>query len=126
MSPHGFSRTAEELSAARSEALRGAAVGAAKFGIATAFLGLCGTLFSPIYRSLTIQFKVYLQVSGMTLGGWIEADKRFRAWENMRVMEKRRLKALERDEGVWREWEKMVEEEVNGKGNGGEKQTGVR
>lgn len=32
MSPHGFSRTAEELSAARSEALRGAAVGAAKVG----------------------------------------------------------------------------------------------
>ncbi|KAL8887707.1 MAG: hypothetical protein Q9215_004744 [Flavoplaca cf. flavocitrina] len=126
MAPHGFSRTPEELSAARSEALRGAAVGAAKFGIVTAFLGLGGTLFSPIYRALTIQFKVYLQVSGMTLGGWIEADKRFRAWENLRVREKRRLKALERDEGVWREWEKMVEEEVIGKANGEQKKAGVK
>ncbi|KAL8646388.1 MAG: hypothetical protein Q9226_006880 [Calogaya cf. arnoldii] len=126
MAPHGFSRTDEELSAAQSETLRGAAVGAAKFGIATAFLGLCATLYSPVYRSLTIQFKVYLQVSGMTLGGWIEADKRFRAWENMRVREKRRLNALERDEGVWREWEKMVEKEVVGKGHGDEKKAGVK
>ncbi|KAL8791482.1 MAG: hypothetical protein Q9213_000099 [Squamulea squamosa] len=126
MAPHGLSRTTEELSAARSEALRGAAVGAAKFGIAAAFLGLCGTFFSPVYRSLTIQFKVYLQVSGMTLGGWIEADKRFRAWENMRVREKRRVKALERDEGVWREWEKMVEGDAAGNGGSREKEAGVK
>ena len=62
----------------------------------------------------------------MTLGGWIEADKRFRAWENNRVREKRRQKALERDEGVWKEWEKMVTEEGNGKGNGGDKGTGAK
>ncbi|KAL8674372.1 MAG: hypothetical protein Q9168_001232 [Polycauliona sp. 1 TL-2023] len=126
MAPHGLSRSPEEVSAARSEALRGGAVGAAKYGIATAFLGLLGSLYSPIYRSLTIQFKVYLQVSGMTLGGWIEADKRFRAWENMRVREQRRQKALERDKGVWREWEKMVEEEVIGKGNGEKKNAGPK
>ncbi|KAL8861404.1 MAG: hypothetical protein Q9178_002277 [Gyalolechia marmorata] len=126
MTPHGSSRSAEELSAARSEALRGAAVGAAKFGIATAILGFCGTVFSPIYRSLTIQFKVYLQVSGMTLGGWIEADKRFRAWEHSRMREKRRQKALERDEGVWKEWEKMVTEDGIGKGDGRDKGTGAK
>ncbi|KAL8680585.1 MAG: hypothetical protein Q9186_003227 [Xanthomendoza sp. 1 TL-2023] len=113
MAPHGTSRTAEELTTANNEALKGAAVGAAKFGIITAILGLSGTIFSPVYRSLTIQFKVFIQMSGMTLGGWIEADRRFRAWEGMRVREKRRERALERDEGVWKEWERLVE--VKGK-----------
>ena len=36
---------------------------------------------SPIYRGLTIQFKVFLQMSGMTMGGMIEADRRLRAYE---------------------------------------------
>ncbi|KAL8734514.1 MAG: hypothetical protein Q9166_001414 [cf. Caloplaca sp. 2 TL-2023] len=64
MSPHGSSRTLEELSAARSEALKGATVGAAKFGILTAFLGPVGTFFSHVYRGLTVQFKVFIQMSG--------------------------------------------------------------
>ena len=40
------------------EAAKGAALGAAKWGAATAALGAAGYAFSPIYRGLTIQFKV--------------------------------------------------------------------
>jgi hypothetical protein len=43
---------------AQWEAARGAAIGAAKWGAATAVIGGAGYVFSPIYRGLTIQFKV--------------------------------------------------------------------
>lgn len=40
---------------------------------------------SPIYKGLTIQFKVFLLMSGMVVGGAIEGDRRMRAFEvNMR------------------------------------------
>lgn len=99
-------RTTSEQSAANSAALRGAAVGAAKFGTASLLLAVVGTLVSPLYRNLTIQFKVFLQLSGMTLGGWIEADRRLRGYEFWRLRERRR----ERDEAVWREWERRIQE----------------
>ncbi|KAL8957100.1 MAG: hypothetical protein Q9193_005541 [Seirophora villosa] len=99
-------RTTEEQSAANSAALRGAAVGAAKYGIASLVLAVVGTFVSPVYRNLTIQFKVFIQMSGMTLGGWIEADRRLRGYEFWRLAEARRKK----DEDVWREWERMVGE----------------
>ncbi|KAI4289122.1 MAG: hypothetical protein L6R35_001618 [Caloplaca aegaea] len=100
----------EEQSAANSAALRGAIVGAAKYGIASLALALVGTVISPVYRNLTIQFKVFIQMSGMTLGGWIEADRRLRGYEFWRLAEARR----KRDEDVWREWERMVGEEKQG------------
>ncbi|KAL8922601.1 MAG: hypothetical protein Q9208_005105 [Pyrenodesmia sp. 3 TL-2023] len=99
-------RTTSEQSAANSAALRGAAVGAAKFGTASLLLAVVGTLVSPLYRNLTIQFKVFLQLSGMTLGGWIEADRRLRGYEFWRLRERRR----ERDEAVWREWERRIQD----------------
>ncbi|KAL8908227.1 MAG: hypothetical protein Q9207_000948 [Kuettlingeria erythrocarpa] len=99
-------RTTAEQAAASSAALRGAAVGAAKFGGASLLLAVVGTLVSPLYRNLTIQFKVFLQLSGMTLGGWIEADRRLRGYEFWRLMEQRRA----RDEAVWREWERRIGE----------------
>lgn len=76
----------------------------------TLALGVAGTFLSPIYRNLTIQFKVYLQLSGMTLGGWIEADRRVRAHE-FRMLDQRRREKLREDERVWRRWERLVEEE---------------
>ncbi len=99
-------RTTAEQTAAHSAALRGAAVGAAKFGGASLILAVVGTLVSPLYRNLTVQFKVFLQLSGMTLGGWIEADRRLRGYEFWRLMEQRRA----RDEAVWREWERRIDE----------------
>jgi hypothetical protein len=48
----------EQANAAGWEAVRGAVYGAAKYGVATALLGGIGHAMSPIYRGLTIQFKV--------------------------------------------------------------------
>ncbi|KAI0388754.1 hypothetical protein F5Y17DRAFT_180955 [Xylariaceae sp. FL0594] len=71
----------EEASQAQMEAARGAGIGALKWGAATAVLGGLGQVMSPIYRGLTIQFKVYIQMSGMILGGMIEADAKMRRYE---------------------------------------------
>lgn len=48
----------EEAINAAWEATRGAMYGAAKWGALTAVLGGIGYVASPIYRNLTIQFKV--------------------------------------------------------------------
>ncbi|KAI4197688.1 MAG: hypothetical protein LQ350_005757 [Teloschistes chrysophthalmus] len=120
-------RTAEEQAAANSQALRGGIVGAAKFGSLALALAIAGTFLSPLYRSLTIQFKVYLQLSGMTLGGWIEADRRLRRYE-WEVLTRRRRERWGEDERVWARWERLVEEEGGvggkGKGKGGGKEKG--
>ncbi len=49
----------------------------------------------------------FIQISGMTLGGMIEADRRIRSYE-LRVRREKRRKA---DEEVWRHWGGLVEEE---------------
>ncbi|KAI1813528.1 hypothetical protein GGS20DRAFT_473577 [Poronia punctata] len=71
-----------EASHAQKEAVRGAGVGALKWGAASAVLGGLGYAMSPIYRGLTIQFKVYIQMSSMILGGMLEADARVRRYEH--------------------------------------------
>ena len=53
----------EEAVDASWEASRGAVYGAIKWGAATALLGGLGYMVSPIYRGLTIQFKVYVFLS---------------------------------------------------------------
>lgn len=50
----------EEAAEASWEATRGALYGAAKWGLASAVLGGVGYAVSPLYRGLTIQFKVYV------------------------------------------------------------------
>ncbi|KAI1505663.1 hypothetical protein F5X99DRAFT_367331 [Biscogniauxia marginata] len=62
---------------------------------------------SPVYRGLTIQFKVYLQMSGMILGGMIEADNRVRRYEQ-RVRIQRRVA---RDRAMWESIEKELEDD---------------
>ena len=75
--------------------------------------------FSPIYRGLTFQFKVYaplphqttamhtdslpsfLQMSGMTIGSMIEADKRLRVHE----VAMRKHKQLARDAAIWERYQ---------------------
>ena len=49
----------------------------------------------------------YIQLSGMTLGGWIEADRRLRAYE----FRSRREKKRQNDEAVWKHWESMLEQQ---------------
>jgi hypothetical protein len=51
-------KTEEEVNQAYSEAVRGGVVGAAKWGFVGAVAGAAAYTFSPVYRGLTIQFKV--------------------------------------------------------------------
>ncbi|KAK4103812.1 hypothetical protein N658DRAFT_504661 [Parathielavia hyrcaniae] len=92
----------DEAADASWEATRGAVSGALKWGIASALLGGVGYALSPVYRGLTIQFKVYIQMSGMVLGSMIEADHRLRQYE-ARVRVQRRLA---RDQAYWASFEK--------------------
>ena len=46
-------------------------------------------------------------MSGMTLGGWLEADRRVRAYEFAARRERKRMG----DEAVWRHWESMMQDE---------------
>ncbi|ERS95790.1 uncharacterized protein SPSK_04593 [Sporothrix schenckii 1099-18] len=94
----------DEANAAGWEAVRGAVYGATKYGVAMALLGGIGQAMSPIYRGLTIQFKVYIQMSGMVLGSMLEADSRLRMYEaNVRHQRRiarhnARLRALEEED----------------------------
>ncbi|KAK3299201.1 uncharacterized protein B0H64DRAFT_94334 [Chaetomium fimeti] len=92
----------EEANDASWEASRGAVAGAFKWGLASALLGGIGYAVSPVYRGLTIQFKVYIQMSGMVLGSMMEADARLRQYEaRMRVQRR-----LARDRAYWDTFEK--------------------
>ncbi|KAL2136801.1 hypothetical protein VTI74DRAFT_1453 [Chaetomium olivicolor] len=92
----------EEAVDASWEATRGAVHGAIKWGIASAILGGIGYAVSPMYRGLTIQFKVYLQMSGMVLGSMLEADHRLRQYEaRMRVQRR-----LAREQAYWQTFER--------------------
>ncbi|PHH80352.1 hypothetical protein CDD83_3767 [Cordyceps sp. RAO-2017] len=79
----------DEANDAAWEAGKGALVGAAKWGAGTAVLGAIGFVCSPVYRATTIQFKVYIQMSGMLLGGMIEADRSLRQYEYQMKMQRR-------------------------------------
>ena len=98
---HGPQATDEEISTATRDGLIGAVNGACVWGSGFLALGLLGHVFSPVYRRLTLQFKVYLQMSGMTVGAMVEADKRYRDAE-------KRAKAwrkFNRDQAVWRKYQ---------------------
>lgn len=43
----------------------------------------------------------------MTFGGWLEADRRLRAYE----FRARRERKRQADEAVWKRWEGMVEDQ---------------
>ncbi|KAF2404482.1 hypothetical protein EJ06DRAFT_526560 [Trichodelitschia bisporula] len=94
-----------ELKEASWEAARGAASGAATWGLIAAVAGGVGYAYSPIYRGLTPQFKVFLQFSAMTFGGMVEADKRMRAHEVL----VRHRKRFERNQAELRSYEDEFE-----------------
>lgn len=76
-----------------------------------AAFGAAGYAFSPIYRGLTIQFKVYLQMSGMVLGSMLEADRRLRQYE----VQVRINKKVERDKAAWARYEQEYESDNGSK-----------
>ncbi|KAI9811002.1 MAG: hypothetical protein M1827_005734 [Pycnora praestabilis] len=107
MRPHASLEKDSEANAAAWEAARGAVSGAARWGLYVGILGAAGFAFSPVYRGLTVQFKVFLQMSGMTVGSMIEADRRLRDYEVI----VRRNKRLARDQAVWDRYEMLVVED---------------
>ncbi|KAF1981159.1 hypothetical protein K402DRAFT_303315, partial [Aulographum hederae CBS 113979] len=101
MRQHASLEKDEEMNAAAWVAARGAVRGAAVWGLCSGLLGVAAYAYSPVFRGLTIQFKVFLQSSAMVLGGMTEADSRLRLHE----VQVRRSKRLARDAEVWRRWE---------------------
>ncbi|CAN8095342.1 unnamed protein product [Discula destructiva] len=100
MRPHDAMRD-EEVAGAAWAATRGAGYGALKWGAFTGILSGVGFMTSPIYRGLTVQFKVYLQMSGMLAGAMIEADHSMRQYEAHVRMQRR----LARDRAAWQQFE---------------------
>ena len=81
-------------------------------------MGVIGHFISPLYRSLTPQFKVYLQLSATTVGGVLGAERGVRSFEFEMLREKRRR----RNEGIWENYQELVEKEkgLGTDGEGGE------
>ena len=105
--PSQATKTQSEVSAANRASAWGGLVGASRWGLLGLGLGVVGYFISPIYRNLTFQFKVYLQISIMSLGGFLEADRRLRNFEDRT----RLMRRAATDDKVWRKWEGLVEEE---------------
>ncbi|CAK3838052.1 hypothetical protein DOTSEDRAFT_72531 [Lecanosticta acicola] len=98
----------EEINEASWVAAQGAAVGAAKWGAFSAVAAGLGLALSPIYRGLTVQMKVFLQMSGMTFGAIVEADRRLIQHEKV----VRRRKQIARDAHVWQMYEEDYQRHV--------------
>ncbi|RYP76675.1 hypothetical protein DL771_001597 [Monosporascus sp. 5C6A] len=112
MRPHKALES-DDAREAQWEAARGAAVGAVKWGAMTAVLGGVAWVFSPLYRGLTVQFKVWVYyppilrpMSGMIVGSMIEADHRMRQFEHQIRMQRR----IARDRAVWERFEQEYPE----------------
>ena len=105
--PSIANKPAEESATANSRAYKGAAVGAGQWGLLALCLGAIGHFISPVYRGLTPQFKLYIQLSAMTCGGVIGAERSVRTYEFEMVREKRRR----RNEAVSERYEGIVNRE---------------
>lgn len=79
---------------------QGFASGALRFGTISFITHLVLSRTTPLYRGLTVQYKVFLQISAMTLGGCIFAEKRVSEYNNS---VRRRNRALERSRRAWSE-----------------------
>ncbi|KIW56674.1 hypothetical protein PV05_05314 [Exophiala xenobiotica] len=88
-----------------SLAAGGFASGALRFG-SISLLSHFLLLRHPVYRGLTVQFKVFLQISAMTLGGCIFAEKRVTEYNDA---VRRRNRALERSRRAWSEEQEIKE-----------------
>ncbi|KAH0846783.1 hypothetical protein AYO21_07852 [Fonsecaea monophora] len=93
-------------------AAQGFASGALRFGTISFATHFLLNRYTPVYRGLTIQFKVFLQISAMILGGCIFAEKRVGEFnEGIR----RQRRALDRSRRAWeeeREVREMVERRI--------------
>jgi hypothetical protein len=106
-----------------SVAARGFATGASRFLCISLIAHLFLSRIHPVYRNLTPQFKVYLQLSSGLLGGCIFAEKYVTDYNDSI---RRQRRALERSARAWSEEreirervEREVEEERGRAGGGG-------
>ncbi|KFY16976.1 hypothetical protein V492_00985 [Pseudogymnoascus sp. VKM F-4246] len=99
----------EEATDAAWEAGRGAVVGSTKWGVGAAILAAAGHSISPMYRGLTFQFKVFIQMSAMIMGGMLEADSRLREHE-ARIRVQKKL-GIGLDKASWEKYEQDVRAE---------------
>ncbi|KAJ9626645.1 uncharacterized protein PV06_00059 [Exophiala oligosperma] len=88
-----------------SVAAGGFAAGVLRFGTISILSHLL-LLRHPVYRGLTIQFKVYLQLSAIILGGCIFAEKRVSEYNDA---VRNRNRAMERSRRVWTEEQELKE-----------------
>lgn len=87
-------------------AAQGFASGALRFGSISILTHIALNSFHPVYRGLTVQFKIFIQLSAMTLGGCIFAEKRVSEFNDM---VRRRNRALERSARAWHEERELRE-----------------
>ena len=106
--PAAHASTVNPPSQLTSEATYGFLTGASRFLAVSIPTHLALTYVHPVYRNLTVQFKVFLQLSAGTLGGYIWAEKRVAEYNEML---RRRHRALERSRSAWNE-EKEVRDRV--------------
>jgi hypothetical protein len=100
MPPPSTVRDIQPPAGLTSIAGRGFAVGAARFGCISLIAHILLSRIHPVYRGLTVQFKVFIQLSAMTLGGCIFAEKRVTDYNDMI---RRRNRALDRSARAWSE-----------------------
>lgn len=83
-----------------TEATRGFLSGALRFTSISIMAHILLQRVHPIYRGLTVQFKIFIQLSAATLGGCIFAEKRVSEYNNM---VRRQQRALDRSQRAWSE-----------------------
>lgn len=87
-----------------TEAVYGFLTGASRFLAISIPTHLALTHIHPVYRNLTPQFKVFLQIASLTLGGYIWAERRVGEYNEVL---RRKHRALERSKRAWSEDEEV-------------------
>jgi hypothetical protein len=91
-------------------AAKGFLTGASRFLCISLLTHVLLSRIHPVYRRLTPQFKVFLQLSAGTLGGWLFAERYVTDYNDSI---RRRRRALERSQRAWSE-EKEIRDRVRG------------
>jgi hypothetical protein len=86
-------------------AAKGFAIGAMKFGSISLLSHILLQATHPVYRRVTFQFKVFIQIAAMTLGGCIFAEKEVSDYNDML---RRRRRAFDRSQKAWSEQQEMI------------------
>jgi hypothetical protein len=98
--PAQFQQQISAPSDTMSVAARGFAIGGSRFLCISLIAHMLLTRIHPVYRRLTPQFKVFIQLSSGMLGGCIFAE---RAVTDYNDSIRRRNRALERSRKAWSE-----------------------